>query len=76
MKAIILDYVDGSINVLRIPKEHEENANEFVEGVINATNCSWIIFDKEEIPMYEIKPQYENGEYIGNEYESISIDNL
>lgn len=72
MKAIILDYADGSINVLRIPKEHEEDANEYVEGVINATNCEWILFENEEIPMYEIKPQIdENGEYIGNEYERI-----
>ena len=61
MKAIIFDYEDGSLNVLPIPKEWEENADEFVEShpYYNKASCYYMTANNDEFPVYDI---VEDGE--------------
>ena len=61
MKAIIIDYEDGSINVLPIPKDWEENADEFVESHPRYSDgsCYYMTTNDDEVPVYDI---VEDGE--------------
>ena len=61
MKAIILDYRDGSLNILPIPKEWEEKADEFVKAhpFYDDGSCYYMISSDDEIEVYNI---VEDGE--------------
>ena len=54
MKALILDYTDGTAMTIEIPKGWEENASEFVESLPCYHNdCMHMIFT-EDIEVYKI----------------------
>lgn len=56
MKAILLDYSDGTINVLPIPKEWEDNADEFVQAhpCYVQDEMYYMISPDDEIEVYDI----------------------
>ena len=69
MKAIILDYSDGSVNLLPIPKDMEENTSEYVENVVNTSHCSYMIHQNDSFPVYEIiVTESENGNDFDTDY--------
>ena len=60
MKAIILDYTDGTILTIQIPKGWEENPSEFVESLPYYNNqCYHMIVNEDKLEVYEI---VEDGE--------------
>lgn len=70
MKAIILDYTDGSINILPIPKDAESNADDYVRefGGNHLEDCQYMIVT-EEIPVYRISiVTNNNGDWVDTEY--------
>ena len=56
MKAIILDYSDGTVNVLPIPKEWEDNADEFVQAhpFYSQDEQYYMISPYDEVEVYDI----------------------
>ncbi len=71
MKAIILDYRDGTINIMPIPKEWEENADEFIRAhpCYDESSCYYMIAQDDTIEVYKIvevgkdKDGYPNYDY-------------
>ena len=63
MKAIILDYRDGDVSVLQIPKNAEEDPCDYVETVIDASNCSYMIVDKDSVPVYQMSVTDDDTKY-------------
>ena len=55
MKAIIIDYTDGTLSILPIPKEWEDNAEEFVveHPFYDDSTCHYMI-SKGDISVYDI----------------------
>jgi len=55
MKAYIFDYTDGSILVLPIPKEWEENVDDFVTAhpCYDSSSC-YYMSTEHEVEVYEV----------------------
>ena len=56
MKAIILDYTDYTINILPIPKEWEDNADDFVRAHPNYSEDEmyYMISPDDNVEVYDI----------------------
>ena len=65
MRAIILDYSDGTIVLLNIPKERENEADDYVRERINADECAWMVVVDDTTDVYRLE-RNDEGE---NEYE-------
>lgn len=56
MKAIILDYTDGTIMTIVIPKEWESDPEEFVTSLpcYDDSSCYYMISRDDSVEVYEI----------------------
>lgn len=66
MKAVILDYTDASILLLTIPKEWEDNADEFVRShpCYDDSCCYHMVTSGDYFDVYNVEKDGDSNDYV------------